>query len=141
MDLWRQRFILTPTVRRMEASHRQLGQAPPLQRALAHHGYSCCGCCGALTRQEVAGEVKDVAPVDGPLALQDRLANVIQPIDHHSILSGEENNGLFCQFVCKALLLFFTFLIPSEVIRLLLFFLNTKHFLNLSHHFHTLVID
>lgn len=92
MNLRRQRFILTPAVRRVEAGHRQLGQAPPLQRALAHQGHGCGG--GALSWQEAAGEVKDVASVDGPLALQDHLADVIQPVDHHSILSGED--GLFC---------------------------------------------
>lgn len=36
--------------------------------------------------QHVAGEVKNVASVDGPLALQDGLTDVIHPVDHHSIL-------------------------------------------------------
>lgn len=38
--------------------------------------------------QQVAGEVEDVASVDRPLALQDGLADVIHPVNHHSILGG-----------------------------------------------------
>lgn len=74
----------------MDASHSQLGQAPPLQWAFGRCGYGCCGYRGAMPWQQVAREVKDVASVDRPLALQDGLADVIHPVDHHSILRGGE---------------------------------------------------
>lgn len=74
----------------MYAGHRQLSQAPPLQGALGRRGYGRCGYRGAMPWQQVAGEVKDVASVDRPLALQDGLADVIHPVDHHSILRGGE---------------------------------------------------
>lgn len=49
--------------------------------------------------QHVAGEVKDVASVDRPFSLQDSLADVIHPVDHHSILRGGRmergDDGLF----------------------------------------------
>lgn len=52
-----------------------------------------------MSRHQVAGKVKDVASVDGPLALQDDLADVIHPVDHHSVLrraaDGERGDGLF----------------------------------------------
>lgn len=69
MNLRGERFIFTPAVRRVDAGHRQLGQAPPLQRALGCRSYGCCGYRGAMPWQQVAGEVKDVASVDWPLAL------------------------------------------------------------------------
>lgn len=90
MNLRRERFVFAPAVRRVDAGHRQLGQTPPLQRALAHHGYGGCGCRGAVTGQEVAREVEDVPSVDGPLALQDSLADVVQPVDHHAVLDVKE---------------------------------------------------
>lgn len=48
-----------------------------------------------MSRQQVAGKVKDVASVDGPLALQDGLADVVHPVDHHSILRGGEDTDKF----------------------------------------------
>lgn len=43
-----------------------------------------------MSRQQVAGKVKDVASVDRPFALKDGLADVVHPVDHHSILRGGE---------------------------------------------------
>lgn len=91
MNLWGLCFIFTPTVGCMDASHRQLGQTPSLQRALSRRGYGRCGYRGAMSWQQVAGEVKDVASVDRPLAFKDGLADVIHPVDHHSILRGGGN--------------------------------------------------
>lgn len=36
--------------------------------------------------QKVAREVKEVASIDRPLALQDGLTDVVHSINHHSIL-------------------------------------------------------
>lgn len=89
MNLWRQRFILTPAVDRWDACHRQLGQAPPLQRGLICRGYR-----SAVPWQQVAREIKDMAPSHRPLALKNGLTDVVHPVDHDSILSNGEGIGL-----------------------------------------------
>lgn len=89
MKLWRQCFVLAPAVRCVDAGHGELGEAPPLQRALCHCGGGRCGEGGALPWQQVAGEVEDVASVDRPLALQDSLTDVIHPVDHQPVLGGQ----------------------------------------------------
>lgn len=96
MNLWRQCFVFTCAIQSVDARHRQLSLALPLRRALSH-----CRRSRAVSWCQVAGEVKDISSVDGPLALQDCLTDVVHPVDHDSILRAEKQRDWIEQLTVR----------------------------------------